>query len=275
VLQNLFYIVDGQTGERKGTASICKDISEQRRAGEALRKAQADLAEAAQRMTMGEFAASIAHELNQPLMAIVTSAETSLLRLEKDPPEIDAARRAAERVVRNGHRASEVIRSIRALLQKASTETEEFDANRAVRDVLELTGPRLHREGVSWELEVGAGELLLVGNRVQLQQVIINLVLNAVEAMTGVAGRAKSIMIRVRQDESRDVAITVEDTGSGVDPTKLDRIFDAFFSTKADGMGMGLAICRTIVEMHGGRLSASPRQPYGSIFRLSLPSSGR
>lgn len=271
VLQNLFYILDGQTGERIGIASICKDISEQRRATEALRKAQADLAEAAQRMTMGEFAATIAHELNQPLMAIVTSAETSLLRLQKDPPEIDAARTAAERVVRNGHRASDVIKSIRALLQKSATEAEEFDVNRAVRDVVELTRSRLSREGVTVELEIPNGETRFVGNRVQLQQVVINLILNAIEAMSGIADRKRQIWVGVRQRQGGDVTISVEDSGIGVDPTNLDRIFDAFFTTKAEGMGMGLAICRTIVETHGGRLWASPRQPEGSVFQLDLP----
>ncbi len=275
VLQNLFYILDSQTGERIGIASICKDISEQRRATEALRKAQADLAEAAQRMTMGEFAATIAHELNQPLMAIVTSAETSLLRLQKDPPELDAARRAAERVVRNGHRASDVIKSIRALLQKSSTEAEEFDVNSAVRDVVELTRSRLLREGVAVELEIPNGETCFVGNRVQLQQVVINLILNAVEAMSGIADRKRQIWIGVRQRQGRDITISVEDSGTGVDPTTLDRIFDAFFTTKAEGMGMGLAICRTIVEMHGGRLWAAPRQPEGSVFQLDLPVSER
>ncbi|OSI67416.1 hypothetical protein BSZ21_17670 [Bradyrhizobium canariense] len=275
VLQNLFYILDRQTGERIGIASICKDISEQRRANEALRKAQADLAEAAQRMTMGEFAATIAHELNQPLMAIVTSAETSLLRLQKNPPEIDAARRAAERVVRNGHRASDVIKSIRALLQKSATEAEEFDLNRAIRDAVELTRPRLSREGVAVELDVPDGETRFVGNRVQLQQVVINLILNAVEAMSGIAEWKRQMWVQVRRGQERDITISVEDSGKGLDPASLDRIFDAFFTTKAEGMGMGLAICRTIVEMHGGRLWASPRQPDGSVFQLNLPVSER
>lgn len=275
VLQNLFYILDRQTGERIGIASICKDISEQRRANEALRKAQADLAEAAQRMTMGEFAATVAHELNQPLMAIVTSAETSLLRLQKDPPEIDAARRAAERVVRNGHRASDVIKSIRSLLQNSATEAEEFDINRAIRDVIELTGPRLSREGVVVELDVPDGEMRFAGNRVQLQQVVINLILNAVEAMSNITDRKREMWVKVRQGHRRDINISVEDSGKGVDPANLDRIFDAFFTTKAEGMGMGLAICRTIVEMHGGRLWVAPRQPSGSAFQLALPVSER
>lgn len=271
VLQNLFYILDGQTGERLGTASICKDISEQRRANEVLRKAQADLAEAAQRMTMGEFAATIAHELNQPLMAIVTSAETSLLRLQKDPPEIDAARRAAERVVRNGHRASDVIKSVRALLQNSAVEFEEFDVNGAIRDVIELTRPRLSREGIAVELDIPDGVTLFVGSRVQLQQVMINLILNAIDAMSDITDRKRQVWLGVRERQGCDITIAVEDSGTGVDAADLDRIFDAFFTTKAKGMGMGLAICRTIVEMHGGRLWASPRQPHGSTFQINLP----
>jgi signal transduction histidine kinase len=125
------------------------------------------------------------------------------------------------------------------------------------------------------ELEIPNGETRFVGNRVQLQQVVINLILNAVEAMSGIADRKRQIWVRVRQRQGRDVTISVEDSGTGVDPTTLDRIFDAFFTTKAEGMGMGLAICRTIVEMHGGRLWAAPRQPEGSVFQLDLPVSER
>jgi len=270
VLQNLFFIIDKETGERKGIATICKDISEQQRADEALRKAQADLEQVTQRMTMGELAASIAHELNQPLMAIVTSAETCLLRLGKDQPEIDKARRAAERVVRNGHRAADVIRSIRALLQKSSLEIGEIDVNRSIREILELTRSKIRKEGVSLETCLG-NVATVMGDRVQLQQVILNLITNAVEAMSDVMDRKRVLRIETKESESGLVLITVEDTGTGVEPAQMDRIYDAFFSTKPEGMGMGLAICRSIVEVHGGRLWASSRQPHGSIFRFTIP----
>jgi PAS domain S-box-containing protein len=270
VLQNLFYIVDKDTGERKGIASICKDITEQRHADEALRKAQADLAQVAQRMTMGEFAASIAHELNQPLMAIVTSAETCLLRLAKDPPEIEKAQIAAERVVRNGHRASDVIKSVRALLKKSTPDIGEFDANRAIRDVLDLARAKIRKEGISLELSL-AGAATIMGDRVQFQQVVLNLVANGIEAMAGVSDRQRLLRIETREVKEGYVTINVVDSGTGVDPTRLDQIYDTFFSSKPEGLGMGLAICRSIVEMHGGRLWATPRLPNGSIFSFTFP----
>jgi predicted ATPase/signal transduction histidine kinase len=271
VLQNLFYIIDKDTGEQKGVASICKDLSEQRRADEVLRKAQADLELVAQRMTMGELAASIAHELNQPLMAIVTSAETCLLWLEKDRPEIDKARRAAERVVRNGHRAGEVIKSVRALLQKSTPEIRELDLNRTIRDVLDLARTKIRKDGILLETNFSGGLTLVMGDRVQLQQAILNLVMNGIEAMADVTGRDRLLCIKTEYGEDGKILIVVEDSGTGLDPAKIDNIYDAFFTTKPEGMGMGLAICRSIVEVHGGQLWASPRLPYGTTFQFTLP----
>ena len=269
VLQNLFYIIDKDTGERKGIATICKEITEQRRADEALRRAQGDLEKVAQRMTMGEFAASIAHELNQPLMAIVTSAETCLLRLEKDPPEIGKARVAAERAVKNGHRASDVIKSVRALLKKSAPDIGEFDANQAIRDVLDLARPKISKESVALELGL-AGSTKVIGDRGQFQQVILNLVANGIEAMLEVRDRLRLLRVETLAVDGY-LKISVLDTGAGIDPGKLDQIYNTFFSTKPEGMGMGLAICRSIVERHGGRLWAAPHLPHGSTFSFTIP----
>lgn len=269
VLQNLFYIVDSTTGERRGTASICKDLTEQRRTDEALRKAQADLENIARRMTMGEFAASVAHELNQPLMAIVASGETCLLRLEKSPPEVEKARAAAQRVVRDGHRASEVIKSIRALLKNAPSENLEFDPDRAVREVIDLTQGRIRKEGIILDVDL-RGAVGVVGDRGQFQQVVLNLVANAIDAMVDVTGRARLLRIETR-DVAGNLMVSVEDTGRGLDPVSSAKIFDAFFTTKPDGMGMGLAICRSIVEIHGGRLWAESRHSGGTRFIFQIP----
>jgi PAS domain S-box-containing protein len=270
VLQNLFYIIDKQTGEKKGIASICKDITEQQQAEEALRKAHADLAQVAQRTTMGQFAASIAHELSQPLMAIVTSAETCLLRLEKDQPEIEKARIAAERVVRDGHRASEVIRSVRALLKRAAPGIDEFDANQAIRDVVDLTRTRIRQQSIVLDLSL-ASTATIVGDRGQLQQVLLNLIANAIDAMAEVMDRKRLLRVETQEVEAGSLTIRVEDSGTGVDPDKSSHIFDAFFTTKPEGMGMGLAICRSIVEVHGGRLWVEQRRPNGSIFSFTIP----
>jgi predicted ATPase/signal transduction histidine kinase len=269
VLQNLFYIIDKTTGKKKGIASICKDISEQRRADEALRKAQSDLEQIAQRMAIGEFAGSIAHELNQPLMAIVSSGETCLLRLQKTPPDIDKARAAAERVVRDGHRASEVIKSIRGLLKKAAPDIAEFNANGAIREVLDLTGTRIRNKGIDLSVSLTAGAIIL-GDRGQFQQVVLNLVANAIDAVADVTGRERLLRLRtLRADDC--LTISVEDSGRGVASSHAGKIYDAFFTTKPEGMGMGLAICRSIVELHGGKLWAEPKLPNGSIFSFTVP----
>lgn len=269
VLQNLFYIVDKDTGEKKGVASICKDVTEQRRADEALRKAQTDLERIAQRMTMGEFAASVAHELNQPLMAIVASGETCLLRLEKIPPEIEKARAAAQRVIRDGHRASEVIKSIRALLKKAPSENLEFEANRAIRDVIDLTQARIRKEGIILDVDL-QGIATVLGDRGQFQQVVLNLVANAIDAMADVTDRGRMLRVEARE-RAGSLTISVEDSGRGLDPGSSGKIYDAFFTTKPEGLGMGLAISRSIVEIHGGRLWAEPKLPNGTRFVFEIP----
>ena len=236
-----------------------------------LRQAQAELFHAARLATMGELATSIAHEVNQPLMAAVTNAATCLLWLENKPPNLDEARKAAERVIENGHHAGAVVRSVYALAKKSPPEMTKVDINKAIGDVLELLGAELRRNDILVETELDSDLKPIIGDRVQLQQVILNLIMNGIEAMGTIMDRPRTLRITSQTEESDAALIAVEDSGPGLDPANLDRIFDPLFTTKAGGMGMGLSICRSVVEAHRGRLSAAPLQPWGSIFRFTLP----
>ncbi len=247
------------------------DITARRRAEDALRATQSELARASRLTTMGELAASIAHEVNQPLMAIVTNAETCLRWLESDRPDLDEARQAAERIVRNGHRAADILRSIRGMARKSGPEMTLFDINDAVRDVLALIRGEMRRHDVLLETELFPDLGSIMGDRVQLQQVILNLIRNGIEAMSALTLRPRVLRVSSQTDEHGTVIIAVTDTGTGLDPAKADCIYDPFFTTKPEGMGMGLSICRSIVEAHGGRLWASPNLPYGSVFRCAVP----
>jgi C4-dicarboxylate-specific signal transduction histidine kinase len=246
------------------------DVSERKRNEDALRDAQADLVHVTRMTTMGELVASIAHEVNQPLMAIVTNAQTTLLNLAKDRPNLDEARYAAESVVRNGHRAGDIIRSIRSLVKKSAAETTELDLNSVIGDILDLMRAELRRHDVSLETEFADHEPVM-GDRVQLQQVILNLVINGIEAMQAVNHRPRLLRVSTQFDKGGNLLTAVEDSGIGLDPATIDRIFDPLFTTKREGMGMGLSICRSIVEAHGGRLWVSPNLHHGSVFRFSLP----
>jgi PAS domain S-box-containing protein len=247
------------------------DITERKQAEEALRNAQAELARVARLTTMGELAASIAHEINQPLGAIVTSATASLRWLERKEPDIERARAAVSQIAGDGMRAGQVIQGLRALARKAGPELASIDLNDAIREILALTHSERQRHGVELRTEFFTSEWPVLGDRVQLQQVMLNLIMNGIEAMTAVTDRPRVLTISSEPTDAGGIAITVEDTGTGVDPANADRIFDPFFTTKPDGMGMGLSICRTIIEAHGGRLWASPRVPHGTVFRLTVP----
>lgn len=252
-------------------AVMAVDITARRHAEDALRAAQSELARVSRLTTMGGFAASIAHEVNQPLMAIVTNAETCLRWLENDRPDLDEARQAAQRIVSNGHRAAAILRSIHGLVRKSEPEITQFNINDAISDVLVLMRGELHRHDVLLEIELLLDLGTIMGDRVQWQQVILNLIMNGIEAMSAVTLRPRVLRVSSQTGEHGDVTIAVTDTGTGLDPTKKERIFDAFFTTKPEGMGMGLSICRSIVEAHGGRLWASPNVPYGSVFRFTVP----
>ena len=247
------------------------ESAERVRAEEALRNAQADLARVARLTTMGELAASIAHEVNQPLMAIVTNADTCVRWLAKDPPDLDEARKAADRIVSAGHRAGDIIRTIRTMARKSTIDTTRFDINSAIVDVLALTSGELRRHDVLLETELSAELEPITGDRGQMEQVILNLTINAIEAMATDDHPPRVLRIISQMAREDDVLIAVADTGTGLDPATGDGIFDAFFTTKPDGMGMGLSICRSIIEAHGGRLWVSPNSPRGSIFQFTVP----
>jgi PAS domain S-box-containing protein len=246
-----------------GTVLVFRDLTERRNIEEALRKAQTDIANVTRLTAMGELAASIAHEVNQPLTAIVTNAGACLRYL-------DEARQAMERIVTDGHRAGDVIRSIRGLTRKSSAELAPLDINDTITDILTLLRGELRRHDVTLETDLSDDIGLVMGDRVQLQQVMLNLIKNGIEAMSAVSARPRVLRVSSRPQPSDMALVAVEDTGTGVDPARLDSIFDAFFTTKREGMGMGLAICRSIIESHGGNLWAAPRQPVGSIFRFTV-----
>ena len=251
------------------------DVTERRLGEEALRSALADLQRASRLSTMGQLTASIAHEINQPLAALITNADACLLWLEAERPNLEEARRAAARIVRNGHRAGDIIKSIRALTRKSSPEMVSLDINEVIREVIVLLGVEFRRNGVRVETLLSSDLDSVVGDRVQLQQVVLNLIMNGVEAMAHSTHGQRRLQIRSANAESGRVLVGVEDSGPGLDPAQTDRLFEAFFTTKPEGMGMGLSICRSIIDAHGGRLWASPNPPSGAVFQFTLPALGR
>ncbi len=251
------------------------DITAAKRAEERLQKAQADLAHAARLTTLGELAASIAHEINQPLAAVATSGNACLRWLSRDPPDLDAARQSVARIVQDAHRAGDVIRSLRALAVKSGPQFMPLDLNDAIQEVLALTRSDLHRHGVALHTELSTPLPQVLGDKVQLQQVLLNLITNAVDAMSEITGRAKTLTITAHPVPPDGVLIAVEDTGAGFDLATAEQIFMPFYTTKSSGMGMGLSICKTIIEAHGGQLRAKPNLPQGAIFQFRLPADGR
>jgi signal transduction histidine kinase len=215
--------------------------------------------------------ASIAHEVNQPLLGIITNASTCLRMLAADPPNVDGARLTAQRTIRDGHRASDVIARLRALFSKKGTARESVDLNDATREVTALVSSELQRNRVTLRTELGDDLPAVIGDRVQLQQVILNLILNASEAMSGVDDRPRHLVIRTERNEGDQVRLTVQDTGVGFEPQDVDRFFDAFYTTKRGGMGIGLSVSRSIIESHHGRLWAMPNDGPGARFSFSIP----
>lgn len=250
---------------------VCEDITERIRATEALREAQTELAHANRLATMGQLTASIAHEVSQPVAAAVTNAETAMLWLNHRPPDVEEARQALGRILRDGNRAAEVIGRIRALIRKAPPRQDCVDINGAIREVIELTRGEVVKNGVSLNAEFADGLPLIEGDRVQLQQVVLNLIVNAAQAMGTVADGARELLLTTREVEANVLLVAVRDSGPGLDAAHLERIFDPFYSTKPGGLGMGLSICRSIIEAHGGRLWAGPNEPRGAVFQFSLP----
>ncbi|WP_457332502.1 PAS domain-containing sensor histidine kinase [Rhizobacter sp. P5_C2] len=251
------------------------EIEDRKRAEEELRRSQSELARVSRVTTLGELAVSIAHEVNQPLMAIVTNAGTCLRWLDEKQFDAVRARQAAERVVRDGHRAGEIVASIRALARKEPTRMTPTDLHEAIREVLLVLNGEFRRRGIDASFQAGPEAPIVLGDRTQLQQVLLNLVMNSVEAMTepdAVGVRmGGQLTIRSAAGPDRFARVSVQDTGTGLEQDHMDRIFEAFFSTKAGGIGMGLSICRSIVEAHGGSISASNHSPRGSTFSFTVP----
>jgi PAS domain S-box-containing protein len=247
------------------------DLTERKHVEGALRDAQANLAHVMRITTLGELTASIAHEVNQPLAGVVANAEACLRWLDRDTPDLEEARRSVRWIMDDGHRASEVIRRVRALANKTEIEKVALDVNDLVGEVVALVQRELAGQQVSLRMELAPALPLIFGDRVQLQQVIINLVMNGIEAMQSVTDRQRELVIRSGRDETQQVLVSVTDCGVGIAAEHGDRLFNPFFTTKSSGMGMGLSICRSIMEAHGGRLSASGNEGPGATFQFTLP----
>jgi len=248
------------------TATIRADHAEKE-----LRKAQAELAHVTRVTMLGELTASIAHEVNQPLAAVLANAEASLSWLDRETPDLAAARRSVEWVINDSVRASEVIRRVRALAKKNDMEKVPLDLNQVVKEAIALVQRELASHRVSLRSELAPALPKILGDRIQLQQVVINLLMNGTEAMQPITDRPRELVVRSGQDETHQVLLSVADCGVGIAAENANRLFSAFFTTKSSGLGMGLSIGRSIVEAHGGRLSASGNEGPGATFQIVLP----
>ena len=260
----------GQDGELEYIAAV-QDVSQRRLSEQALAKARSDLAHVARVTSLGALTASIAHEVNQPLSGIITNAGTCLRMLAADPPNIDGARETARRTIRDGNRASDVIKRLHALFAKQAASVEPVNLNHAAQEVIALSLTELQRNRIILQTEYAEDLPPVTGDRVQLQQVILNLLLNASDAMANVHDRPRRLLIRTEQYGRDQVRVTVQDSGSGFDPQHADRLFDAFYTTKIGGMGIGLSVSRAIIENHQGHLSAAPNDGPGAAFSFSIP----
>ena len=261
-------------GEFRGYRGTGTDVTAEVRADRAeaeLRKLQAGLAHVSRVTTLGELTASLAHEVNQPLAGIVSSADACLHWLAAQPPNVDRARRATERIIRDAKRASEVVERVRNLAKKAPLQRTWVDMNETVEETISLATRELSQNSVSLETQLANNLPRVWADRIQLQQVILNLIINACEALTTVENAPRKLFVSTAS-EVGGVALTVRDSGFGIDPQEIEAVFEAFRTTKPGGMGMGLAVSRSIIEGHGGRLWAEPNEPRGAIFKFTIPS---
>jgi PAS domain S-box-containing protein len=264
--------------QRDQGVAFVLDLTERKRAeAEAreserrFREMQMEVAHANRVATMGQLTASIAHEVNQPIAAAVTNAEAGLRWLGARPPDLEEVRQALGHIVKDGKRAGDVIGRIRELIKKAPPRKDRVDMNEAIREVIELTRGEATKNGASVQTAMGEGLPLIEGDRVQLQQVVLNLIVNAVQAMGAVAKGPRELFITTAQAEPKGVLVAVKDSGPGLDPANLKHLFASFYTTKPGGLGMGLSICRSIIEAHGGRLWVTANLPRGAIFHFTVP----
>jgi len=248
-----------------------QDITQRHLADEALNRARTELAHMARVTSLGALTASIAHEVNQPLSGIITNASTGLRMLSTSSPDLDGARETTRRTIRDANRAAEIISRLRALFARRKISAEMVDLSEALREVISLSLREIQNGRVTLQSEFADDLPSVQCDRIQVQQVLLNLIRNAAEAMSDVTDRPRQLVIRAAKAESGGAIVSVRDSGPGIDPANLERIFDALYTTKPDGLGIGLSICRTIVEAHGGKLSATTAVPHGAIFQFTLP----
>jgi PAS domain S-box-containing protein len=260
-----------ETGRFVGYRGVGRHITERKRAEEALRSAQAELAHANRVATMGQLTASIVHEVSQPIAATVLNAQAALRWLGAQPPNLNEVRQILDQITDDSKRAGDIIDRIRALIKKAPPRKEGLEINEAILEVIALTRGEVLQNGVSVRTQLAEGLPLIQADRVQLQQVILNLIVNAVEAMSGASEGARELLISTGGDASNGVLVSLRDSGPGLDPANLERLFDAFYTTKSSGLGMGLSICHSIIEAHGGRIWAGANEPRGAAFHFTLP----
>jgi C4-dicarboxylate-specific signal transduction histidine kinase len=258
----------------RGIPTVIEDITERKRAEDALQEARDTLLRVTRVSTLGELSASIAHEINQPLGAIVANGSACLRMLAAENPDLEEAREAVEDIINDGRRASAVLGRVRQLAKKSAPERARVDVNGAISEVLSLTRQELQRSQVTARTELDLSVPPVLADRIQVQQVVLNLVMNGIEAMRGVKDRARILSVKSAVTAPAEVAVTVEDTGIGFANSDPGHIFETFFTTKEEGMGMGLSISRSIVQAHGGRLWASAGAPVGAAFNFTLPSAG-
>ena len=263
-----------QSGNVVGASKIARDITAEKRAEVELQQIRAELARVARISTLGELTAAIAHEVNQPLAGVVSSGNACLRWLSNEPPDIAAARKSSERVIAAGKRAAEVIKRVRALVEKAPPQREQFNINDAIAEVLALIPREIQRNSISLRTNFANDLPFILADRIQLQQVILNLVLNAIDAMNGVESPRDLLVTSAKSESDDGVLVTVLDSGKGLDEKSLDRLFEPFFTTKAQGMGIGLAVSQTIIQAHGGLLCARANSPRGAVFAFSVPAEG-
>lgn len=270
-VRNNVSIVAGSERVPRFLMALSEDITQRKLSEEALAKARLELAKVAELTSLGVLTASIAHEVNQPLSGIITNASTCLRMLSADPPNVDGARETVRRTIRDGNRASDVITRLRTLYSKKEPLPELMDLNEATREVTALSLTELERSGVILRYELVDDLPPLVGDRIQLQQVVLNLLRNAVDAMRTIDDRPKELLIRTERDGGNRVRLSVKDSGAGFTPQTADKIFEAFYTTKTDGMGIGLSVSRSIIEAHQGRLWATPNDGPGATFSFAIP----